>query len=147
MEDQTKQSPASEADTDERSPTPPADDTGRDLLAENAALREQIRLSEARERMTAELAAAGARSPGLLFDSAKTRLQFADDGRIANAAALVELLKTEYPEQFGTRSPSIDGGAGRSTPPPLTKAALAKMTPAEIAKLDWAVVRRVLSEK
>ncbi len=87
MEDQTKQSPASEADTDERSPTPPADDTGRDLLAENAALREQIRLSEARERMTAELAAAGARSPGLLFDSAKTRLQFADDGRIGQLAA------------------------------------------------------------
>ena len=123
-------------------------DASRDLQAENAALREQIRLSEARQRLTADLAAAGARSPALLFESAKSKLQFADDGEMTNAAAIVEMLRTQYPEQFrSSKAASIDGGAGRSVPAPLTREALRKMKPAEIAKLDWAVVRRVLSEK
>jgi len=39
----------------------------------------------------------------------------------------------------------IDAAAGRREEPKLTKEALAKMSPAEIARLDWKEVRRVLS--
>ncbi|MBX7061108.1 MAG: hypothetical protein K1X52_05565 [Pyrinomonadaceae bacterium] len=39
----------------------------------------------------------------------------------------------------------IDAAAGRREEPRLTKEALAKMTQAEIARLDWNEVRRVLS--
>jgi len=39
----------------------------------------------------------------------------------------------------------IDAAAGRREEPKLTKDALAKMSHAEIARLDWKEVRRVLS--
>lgn len=39
----------------------------------------------------------------------------------------------------------IDAAAGRREEPKLTKEALAKMSHAEIARLDWKEVRRVLS--
>jgi hypothetical protein len=39
----------------------------------------------------------------------------------------------------------IDAAAGRREEPRLTKEALSKMTQAEIARLDWNEVRRVLS--
>ena len=118
------------------------------LKAENAGLRSELRLNAAREQLSHALFAAGARTPTLLSEAAKADLQIADDGSVVNAAALVERLKARFPEQFRRNSPvSIDGGAGRSTPAPLTKGALAKMTPAEINTLDWASVRRVLSEK
>lgn len=39
----------------------------------------------------------------------------------------------------------IDAAAGRREEPRLTKDALAKMSQAEIARLDWKEVRRVLS--
>lgn len=41
--------------------------------------------------------------------------------------------------------PGIDAAAGRREEPKLTKEALAKMSHAEIARLDWKEVRRVLS--
>ncbi len=41
--------------------------------------------------------------------------------------------------------PDIDAAAGRREEPKLTKEALAKMSHAEIARLDWTEVRRVLS--
>lgn len=117
------------------------------LAAENAELKHAARLSAARELMTDSLRSAGARTPRLLFDAAAGDLQYADDGSLANAAAMVERLKTQFPEQFGPDRPaaSIDGGAGRAASPALTREALAKMSPAEIARLDWAAVRNVLS--
>ena len=119
-----------------------------DLRSENAGLRSELRLGEAREQLSTMLFAAGARTPGLLCDAVKADLQIGDDGALANASALVETLKAKFPEQFRRTSPmSIDGGAGRTSPAQLTKEALAKITPAEIARLDWAIVRRVLSEK
>lgn len=118
------------------------------LTAENADLRSRLRASAAREPLAIQLAAAGARTPALLLDAAADAMQFGDDGGLANTDALVASLRTRFPEQFRTNRPaSIDGGAGRSLSAPLTREALAKMKPAEIAKLDWAVVRRVLSEK
>lgn len=52
-------------------------------------------------------------------------------------------LKAENEERRA--APSIDGGAGRTTVPPITKDALARMKPSEIAELDWADVRKVLA--
>jgi hypothetical protein len=99
--------------------------------------------------MTAALTKAGARSPELLFNSAKESLQFDGEGKAANTAALVEQLKKSFPEQFGVERPSgsIDGGAGAGSETSyLTKEKLARMTAAEIAKLDWQDVRKVLAE-
>jgi hypothetical protein len=60
--------------------------------------------------------------------------------------ALLGKLKASFPEQFGTPPPaSIDAGAGLRPTPQLTREALAKMKPAEIAALDWNDVRRVLA--
>jgi hypothetical protein len=117
--------------------------------AETEELKKTLQLRDAREEMTAALTKAGARSPELLFSSVKESLQFDGEGKVANAAALVEQLKKSFPEQFGVERPSgsIDGGAGaRNEPAYLTKEKLARMTPAEIAKLDWQDVRKVLAE-
>ena len=130
---------------------PPADadavETLRRLQSENAQLKDAARLGAASELIQTALTAEGARSPGLLFESARGDLQFDADGTLVNAAAIVERLKTKFPEQFGYDRPaaSIDGGAGRIAAPALTKDALARMSPAEIARLDWADVRQVLA--
>lgn len=125
---------------------PPAPAGGTHLAVENEQLKAQLRVERAHRRITGELAASGARSPELLFDAVKGELQFDDEGQIANAAALVGKLKASFPEQFGTHPPpSIDAGAGTTIRPALTREALAKMQPAEIAELDWNEVRRVLA--
>jgi hypothetical protein len=84
-----------------------------------------------------------------LFDSIKGKLQFDDEGKPANAAALVRHLKTVHPEQFGSErtASSIDAGAGGTVTPQLSRDALSRMKPSEIAALDWADVRRVLAAK
>lgn len=122
-------------------------ETLRQLQTENAELKDAARLGAARELIQTSLTAAGARSPGLLFKAARGDLQYDADGTVLNAAAIVERLKTKFPEQFGYERPaaSIDGGAGRIAAPALTKDALARMSPAEIARLDWADVRQVLA--
>ncbi len=113
--------------------------------AENEALRQIIRLQDARDEVTARLVKAGARTPGLLFAHSAGELQFGDDGKLVNGDAIVERLRRSYPEQFGQEPrPTVDAGAGQ-TRPALTKEALAQMSPAEIARLDWAEVRSVLS--
>jgi hypothetical protein len=118
------------------------------LLAENRELRERLRMNEARETIIAGLTAAGAGSPELLFAAAKDQLEFGDDGRLANAEAVIGRLKESFPEQFGSPRPvSIDGGAGsRNASATLTRDALAKMKPDEIARLDWAVVKEALKQ-
>ncbi len=119
-----------------------------ELRAEKERLREDGRMRIAIYEIEAELAKAGARSPKLLFEVAKDSLQFSDDGKIENSAAIVQHLKEQFPEQFSTDRPSesIDGGAGKTGGPTLSKESLARMTPAEIAKLDWVEVRQVLAE-
>ena len=131
---------------------PPAHAGGSDLKRlqqENEQLKATIRDGEAHRQITGELEKAGARSPGLLFATVKGDLQFDADGKLVNAAALVGRLTAAFPEQFGvTRIPNpIDAGAGRTVTPQLTRDALAKMKPSEIATLDWADVRRVLAAK
>jgi hypothetical protein len=82
-------------------------------------------------------------------ETAKDDLQFDDEGKLANAAAIVRQMQIKFPEQFGVEQAtgSVDGGAGASgRNNTLTKEVLAKMKPAEIAKLDWADVRSVLSQ-
>lgn len=119
------------------------------LLAENEQLKTTLRLGQAHRQITGELAKAGARSPELLFDAVKESLQFAETGEVQNAKALVADLTKRFPEQFGVQASlltSIDGGAGATPIPQLTREALKGMKPAEIAELDWADVRRVLSK-
>ena len=117
------------------------------LERENEQLRQMLRIRDAREVVVDELRRVGARSPGLLFGCTVNDLQFDEKGCVVNAAAIVEMLRREFPEQFGSDKPaSIDARAGGgSQTTHLTKETLAKMKPAEIAKLDWAEVREVLA--
>jgi hypothetical protein len=98
-----------------------------------------------------KLKQAGARTPKLLLEAAKHALQFTAAGELENAVEIIEALKEKFPEQFGGHAapsvPSIDAGAGRIAKPTLTREALAKMKPAEIAELNWDDVRRVLAAK
>lgn len=118
------------------------------LRAENIELRNSIRMRDARERIDEMLRAAEAHSPDLLFASVEDDLQFSDDGELQNAAALIDRLKRRFPEQFGARRtvPSIDGAAGSGGQALLSAETLGRMTPAQIQKLDWAEVRRVLND-
>lgn len=124
------------------------DEAKRSGETENEGLRNTLRLRDARDEITAALSKAGARSPELLFNSAKDSLQFDGEGKVSNATALVEQLKRSFPEQFGAGAPSsIDGGAGRTNDAGyLTKEKLAMMSAHDIAKLDWQEVKRVLAE-
>lgn len=138
---------------------PPATAGGSDLAAlqaENANLKAAIRLRDARDAVTDELRKSGARSPVLLWDVVAGDVEFDERGKPTNIAAILAELKASFPEQFGTQTDSgqipgtyipqsIDAGAGQTATPRLTKEALRRMKPAEIAELDWADVRRVLS--
>lgn len=107
-------------------------------------------MRDAHDELTRSLTDAGARSPQLLFAAAKDGLQFSDDGKLQNTAALVGHLKSTFPEQFGFQKPgaSIDAGAGTlSTAQMLTAESLTKMTPAQIQKLNWDDVREAISGK
>lgn len=118
------------------------------LRQRNEELEAELRMRGAREQMTAELTAAGARSPLLLFETVSGEIEFAEDGKPANVSELVADLRKRLPEQFGRDSAaaSVNAGAGAAASPnPLTADALAKMSPAEIAKLDWTAVREVLA--
>ncbi len=113
------------------------------LAVENANLKAELHMRTAVYDVEKRLANAGARSPGLLVERAKESLQFSDEGDLANAEAVVDHLRRIWPEQFAI--PSIDATAGREARPTLTKEALARMTTAEIQRLDWAEVKATLS--
>jgi hypothetical protein len=116
------------------------------LRAENAELKRTSQIGAARDAVTAALGRLGAASPGLLFEAAKADLQFGESGGLENLEALVAKLQRTFPEQFaGGGSGSIDAGAGRHSAPQLTRELLGRMKPADIAKLDWSEVRRVLA--
>jgi hypothetical protein len=128
-------------------PVPPEPDVER-LIAENESLKQAARMRDARDQISALLRSAGARSPELMFEAAKNDMQFADDGTVANAEALVGQLKAKFPEQFGafTPQPTIDGGAGsRQASATLTKETLSRMKPIEISRLNWDDVRQALT--
>ena len=116
-----------------------------ELQAENLRLKAAIRLREAHRQITAELTKSGARSPELLFDAVKGEMQLENEA--FDAVKTVERLKARFPEQFGADRPGpIDGGAGRHEKPTLTRDALRRMSPAEIAMLDWDDVKRALKK-
>lgn len=114
------------------------------LAAENVALKNELHMRSAVYDIESRLTAVGARSPKLLVDRAKAAFQLADDGELTNAAAIVEQLRREFPEQFGVAS--INVGAGRNQRPMLTRQTLNTMTAAEIQKLDWAEIKAVLAQ-
>lgn len=119
------------------------------LRQENEELKAAARLREAREAMKAELSGAGARSPELLFGAVRAEIEFDGEGRPANLGDLIARLRRDFPEQFEQAPPAghIDAGSGTSAPAaqPLTAEALARMSPAEINRLDWAEVRSALT--
>ncbi len=118
------------------------------LRRENEELKQAARMKAAHDNLTQKLADAGARSPELLFDTVRGKIQFDEGGEPLNTAALVADLRSKFPEQFGAThaSASIDAAAGAGARPNfLTAEALAKMTPQEIARLDWNEVRSVLT--
>lgn len=129
----------------------PAEDHGpteaESLKAENETLRTLLRVRDARDAIVQRLRSAGARSPGLLFAYAVDSLQFDAGGKLENEEAILAHLKSSFPEQF-TAGPagSVTGGMsdGRQNAAGLTKEKLARMTPAEIAKLDWDIVADVM---
>ena len=143
--------PGNNAPVSEIVPLAQADGTASDdisqLKTENEQLKASIRNASAHRQITGELERVGARSPELLFEAVKGDLQFADDNSVFNAAAIVDRLRRGFPEQFGIVVPpaSINAGAGLTAIPRITKEALAKMKPAEIAKLDWEEVKRTLA--
>ncbi|MFL6375526.1 MAG: hypothetical protein ACJ73D_12730 [Pyrinomonadaceae bacterium] len=135
---------------------PATEPTLAQLKAENDALKKQIAEQTAHAGLKDKLKQAGARTPKLLLDAAKDALQFTVAGELENAVEIIEALKEKFPEQFGTTNnapaaapavPSIDAGARPPAKPTLTRDALAKMTPAQIAELNWDDVRRVLAAK
>ena len=145
MEDQLSHDAGSEA-----AETPPVLESNAEvetLRADNESLRREIRSGKARAALAKELTVSGARSPELLIAAAEKEIQFDDDGEPMNVAAVIAKLSQHYPEQFGTDTPaSIDAGAGRANQNNfLTRDALSKMKPEEIARLDWNDVRQVLA--
>ena len=135
---------------DEAAETPPVPESNAEvetLRAENEKLKGEIRNGKSRAALAKELTVSGARSPELLIAAAEKIIQFDDEGEPINIAAVIKKLSQHYPEQFGTERPaSIDAGAGRSNQNHfLTRDALAKMKPEEIARLDWNDVKSVLS--
>jgi hypothetical protein len=130
-----------------------------DLKTENDRLKTEIRLMNAREQIVSALTSERARSPELLFQATRDRLQFDDNGKLNGTDELIAELKKRFPEQFAPDSPptatpkdsvlgvpSINSGAGRTNSRmPLTKEQLARMKPREITRLDWNEVKQVLS--
>lgn len=120
------------------------------LEQEDQRLKSELHMRNAIYDIEAALMASGARSPKLLAEAARSRIQLDEQGTALNREAILAELKREYPEQFAPPEMlrtlvSIDAGAGRSAEPPITKEALSRMTPAEINRLDWAAVRDVLA--
>lgn len=152
---QQQKSQSAESKADEGTPSIPLPNTLNDpevekLRTENTALQNTLRMRDARDELTRSMTDAGARSPELLFAAAKNDLQFSDDGKLQNTAAIVGHLKRTFPDQFGIQRPqtSIDGGAGTLASTQLLSAeSLSKMTPVQIQKLNWDDVRRVISER
>jgi hypothetical protein len=144
------------------------------LQAENDSLRHELRLRNARDKLTRTLAAENARSPELLFEAASSRLSFDDTGNLQNLSEIIADIKSRFPEQFvvedeqqtaplltkegwtperrsgwfssgESTAPPINAGAGRSNiRPSLTKEMLAGMKPREILSLDWNEVKQVM---
>lgn len=119
------------------------------LKKENADLIAGNRMRDARDEVTNALEAAGAKSPALAFEALRSNLKFDEAGKLVNSKDLIDGLKTAYPEQFGIEKPKdgIDAGAGGDgkTTTKLTRAQLEKMTPQEVAKLDWKEVSAALT--
>jgi hypothetical protein len=145
MEDQLSHDAGSEAE--DMPPVPESNAEVETLRVENEQLRSEIRAGKARAALTAELTVAGARSPELLIAAAEKDIQFDEENQPINVAGVIAKLTQHYPEQFGPDRPrSINAGAGRSNQNNfLTREALAKMKPQEIARLDWNDVRQVLA--
>lgn len=142
-----------EHNNDTQQPSPVGDGPSLDdLRAENARLKDTLRMRDAHDDLVHKLKKAGARTPKLLFEAAKHALKFTAEGLLENASETIEDLRGRFPEQFRSDiyehgSSGIGAGSGQAARPALTREALARMSTAEIAKLDWSEVQRVLKAK
>ncbi|MBV6496968.1 MAG: hypothetical protein DYH05_04515 [Acidobacteria bacterium ACB1] len=91
--------------------------------------------TESKEKRPVEIATETAAS-----NSAESGVQATLDALREEFAEIKETLASRVAKVV-----DIDAAAGRREEPKLTKEALAKMSHAEIARLDWTEVRRVLS--
>ncbi len=91
--------------------------------------------TESKEKRPVEIATETAAS-----NSAESGVQATLDALREEFAEIKETLASR-----AAKVVDIDAAAGRREEPKLTKEALAKMSHAEIARLDWTEVRRVLS--
>lgn len=117
-----------------------------DLAAENATLRTRVREMAASQALNAALEKAGVTATSLVTKALIADVQFDDADAPVNVAALIAKARGEFPAVF--RSDAANGIDARvASPPPerLTREMLKKMSPAEIAKLDWEQVRAALS--
>ena len=152
MKENIQPEPSPQAEGTLSAPSAFTDDLD-DLRTQNESLRSELRLLSARDTLLSALTDQNARSPQLLFDASVTRFEFDDTGALTNTDALINGLRQKFPEQFVTEEPEqppvippVHAGAGRDRPQQtLTREALAKMTPQEIARLDWNDVKQVLS--
>ena len=116
--------------------------------AELNDLKTQIRMRDAKDDVVAALEKAGTKATGLMWNAIKGDLEFDDKGKLTNLDSLVKDLQAEYPDQFGIPKPdaSIDAAGKTTEGGALTKEKLAKMTPAEISKLPWEEVKKVMAQ-
>lgn len=117
------------------------------LAAENRELQNTLRMNTARSAAISELREQGAHSPDLIFEAFGSKIEFDDADKAVNLADLVREIKRNHPEQFEIKETrSIDAGAnGNRSAAAITAEDLRRMSVAEIARLDWAEVRRVLA--
>lgn len=117
-----------------------------DLAAENAVLRTRVREMAASQALNAALEKAGVAATSLVTKALIADVQFDDADAPVNVAALIAKARGEFPDVF--RNDAVNGIDARvASPPPesLTREMLKKMSPAEIAKLEWEQVRAALS--
>lgn len=116
------------------------------LKAENESLKLQLQLKNARDLSVEKLRSLGAHSPTLIFDAIAPSIRFDDDGAPKDLNLLIDKLLREHPEQFSAQyAPTApDGMNVRMQTPTLTRETLSQMSAAEISKLDWDDVKRVL---
>lgn len=83
-----------------------------------STLERDLRLSRAENAVIAEATKLKADDPAIIFRLVKDDLQFGDDGKPQNVAALLEGYKKDHPKLFGVASTSgADGGKGSDEKP------------------------------
>lgn len=104
----------------------------KELADAQAALLER----DTRDEVIAAAEKAGVKNPRLFYNAYKSELERDNAGKVTNLKDVLEAAKTEAAELFtSVEKPQggADAGTGNNKPATLTKEAIDKMTPTEIA--------------